>query len=245
MKTDELRKRYLDFFKSKGHQVFPSDSLIPKDDPSLLFTGAGMNQFKPYFLGLKKDVKRATSCQKCLRTADLERVGKTAYHHTFFEMLGNFAFGDYFKEEAIEWGWEFATKELKLPEERLWVSVYEEDNEAFNIWKNKIGVPEARIVRMGPVDNFWPSNAKADGPNGPCGPCSEIYVGETPGKGVEIWNLVFTQFDRRSDATLVDLPQRNIDTGWGLSARRRCFRGSTAILILIFLRKSVRGFTRF
>ncbi len=216
MKTDDLRKTYLDFFKSKQHKVYGSDSLIPADDPSLLFTGAGMNQFKPYFLGLKKDVKRATSCQKCLRTADLERVGKTAYHHTFFEMLGNFSFGDYFKEEAIEWGWEFVTKALAIPHNELWVSVYEEDEEAFQIWKKKMMLPESRIVRMGAEDNFWPSNARIDGPNGPCGPCSEIYVGKETGKGVEIWNLVFTQFDRQSDATLVPLPQKNIDTGMGL-----------------------------
>ncbi len=225
MTTNDIRKLYIDFFKSKDHRAFPSDSLIPVDDPSLLFTGAGMNQFKPYFLGLKKDVKRATSCQKCLRTADLDRVGKTAYHHTFFEMLGNFSFGDYFKEEAIAWGWEFVTKELRLPAEKLWVSVYEEDDEAFAIWKKKVGVPESRIVRMGPEDNFWPSNARIDGPNGPCGPCSEIYVGETPGKGVEIWNLVFTQFDRQSDATLKDLPQRNIDTGMGLERTAAVMQG--------------------
>jgi alanyl-tRNA synthetase len=223
--TDQLRQRYLDFFKGKNHRVFSSDSLVPADDPSLLFTGAGMNQFKPYFLGLKKDVKRATSCQKCLRTADLDRVGKTAYHHSFFEMLGNFSFGDYFKEEAIAWGWEFVTKELSLPKEKLWVSVFEEDDEAFDIWKKKVGVPESRIVRMGPEDNFWPSNARLDGPNGPCGPCSEIYVGETPGKGVEIWNLVFTQFDRQSDATLKDLPQRNIDTGMGLERTAAVLQG--------------------
>ncbi len=216
MKTDLLRQRYLDFFKTKGHKVFSSDSLVPSDDPSLLFTGAGMNQFKPYFLGLKKDVKRAASCQKCLRTADLDRVGKTNYHHSFFEMLGNFSFGDYFKEGAIEMAWEFVTKELGLPKEKLWVSVYQNDDEAFGIWMKKIGVPEARIVRMGAEDNFWPSNAPTDGPNGPCGPCSEIYVGEIPGKGVEIWNLVFTQYDRQSDGSLPPLPQSNIDTGMGL-----------------------------
>ncbi len=216
MKTDQLRQTYLDFFKSKAHRAYSSDSLVPHDDPSLLFTGAGMNQFKPYFLGLKKDVARATSCQKCLRTADLDRVGKTAYHHSFFEMLGNFSFGDYFKEEAIAFAWEFVTKALNFPKEKLWVSVYQEDDEAFAIWRDKIGVPEVRIVRMGAEDNFWPSNAPKDGPNGPCGPCSEIYVGEIPGKGVEIWNLVFTQFDRQSDGSLVPLPQKNIDTGMGL-----------------------------
>ncbi len=225
MTTDELRKRYLDYFKSKQHKAFSSDSLVPADDPSLLFTGAGMNQFKQYFLGTKKDVKRATSCQKCLRTADLDRVGKTAYHHSFFEMLGNFSFGDYFKEEAIQYGWEFVTKELGLPVDKLWVSVYEEDDEAFELWKKKIGIAESRIVRMDAVDNFWPSNAKIDGPNGPCGPCSEIYVGAVPGKGVEIWNLVFTQFNRQSDGSLIPLPQKNIDTGMGLERAASVIQG--------------------
>jgi alanyl-tRNA synthetase len=240
MTTDSLRQLYLDFFRARDHRVFGSDSLIPADDPSLLFTGAGMNQFKPYFLGLKKDVKRAASCQKCLRTADLDRVGKTAYHHTFFEMLGNFSFGDYFKEEAIAWGWEFVTKEIGLPKDRLWVSVFEEDDEAFEIWKRKIGVPEARIRRMDAMDNFWPANAKADGPNGPCGPCSEIYVGETPGKGVEIWNLVFTQYDRQSDGTLKDLPQRNIDTGMGLERTAAVLQGAESNFDIDLFRK-IRG----
>ncbi len=225
MKVDQLRSTYLDFFKAKNHTIYSSDSLVPKDDPSLLFTGAGMNQFKPYFLGLKKDLKRATSCQKCLRTADLDRVGKTNYHHSFFEMLGNFSFGDYFKEEAIAYGWEFVTKVMKIPEDNLWVSVYEEDEEAFGIWKNKIKLPESRIVRMGAEDNFWPSNAPKDGPNGPCGPCSEIYVGKVPGKGVEIWNLVFTQFDRQSDGSLLPLPQKNIDTGMGLERAASVLQG--------------------
>ncbi len=225
MKTSELRQAYLEYFGAKEHRVFSSDSLVPHQDASLLFTGAGMNQFKPYFLGLKKDVKRAVSCQKCLRTGDLDRVGKTAYHHSFFEMLGNFSFGDYFKEEAIAWGWEFVTKVLKLPEKKLWVSVYREDDEAFHIWKDKIGLPASKIVRMGPEDNFWPANAPKDGPNGPCGPCSEIYVGEAPGKGVEIWNLVFTQFDRQGDGTLVGLPQKNIDTGMGLERTASVLQG--------------------
>ncbi len=244
MKVNELRQSYLDFFKSKEHKVFSSDSLVPVDDPSLLFTGAGMNQFKPYFLGLKKDLKRATSCQKCLRTADLDRVGKTAYHHSFFEMLGNFSFGDYFKEGAIEWGWEFVTKVLKLPKEKLWVSVYQDDDEAFAIWKNKIGIPESRIVRMGADDNFWPANAPKDGPNGPCGPCSEIYVGETPGKGVEIWNLVFTQFDRQSDGSLLPLPQKNIDTGMGLERAAAVVQGVESnfdIDTFVALRKEVHA----
>src|SRR3989338_2798098 len=225
MTTDELRKLYLKFFKKRDHRVFASDSLVPVGDASLLFTGAGMNQFKPYFLGLKKDLKRAASCQKCLRTADLDRVGKTAYHHTFFEMLGNFSFGDYFKEEAIAWAWEFVTKELKVPKGKLWVSTYQEDEEAFKLWKTKIGLPESRIMQMGAHDNFWPANAKEEGPNGPCGPCSEIYVGEVPRKGVEIWNLVFTQYDRQSDGTLKDLPQKNIDTGMGLERTASVLQG--------------------
>ncbi len=225
MKVSELRQAYLEFFRKRDHRVFPSDSLVPHDDPSLLFTGAGMNQFKPYFLGLKKDLKRATSCQKCLRTADLERVGKTDYHHSFFEMLGNFSFGDYFKKEAIVWGWEFVTKVLKIPESMLWVSVYQDDPDAPKIWKKEVGLPDSKIVRLGPDDNFWPANAPKDGPNGPCGPCSEIYVGETPGKGVEIWNLVFTQFDRQADGSLKPLPQTNIDTGMGLERAASVIQG--------------------
>lgn len=225
MTVAELRQAYLEFFRARGHRVFPSDSLIPHDDPSLLFTGAGMNQFKPYFLGFKKDLKRAASCQKCLRTADLERVGKTGYHHSFFEMLGNFSFGDYFKKEAIVWGWEFVTKILKLDEKKLWVSVYGEDDQARGLWKKEIGLPDAKIVSFGADDNFWPANAPKDGPNGPCGPCSEIYVGETPGKGVEIWNLVFTQFDRQDGGGLAPLPQKNIDTGMGLERTASVLQG--------------------
>jgi len=216
MKTDALRNIFLDYFKAKDHRVIPSDSLIPGDDPTLLFTGAGMNQFKPYFLGIKKDMRRAASCQKCVRTADLERVGVTAYHHTFFEMLGNFSFGDYFKEGAIQMAWEFVTKELKLNREELWVSVYKDDSEAYDLWRRKIGIPEARIMRYDAEDNFWPSNAPTLGPNGPCGPCSEIYYGAEAGKGVEIWNLVFTEFDRQEGGILSPLPQKNIDTGMGL-----------------------------
>lgn len=225
MNTDKLRKLYLDYFRGRDHRYFASDSLVPQDDPTLLFTGAGMNQFKPYFLGLKKDVRRATSCQKCIRTADLDRVGKTAYHHTFFEMLGNFSFGDYFKEEAIGYAWEFVTKELRMNRDELWVSVYQDDDEAFQIWKRKIGIPEGRIVRFGASDNFWPANAPAEGPNGPCGPCSEIYVGREPGKGVEIWNLVFTEYDRQDSGLLKPLPQKNIDTGMGLERLASVMQG--------------------
>ncbi len=216
MKTNKLRKLFLDYFKAKNHKVFPSSSLVPAQDPTLLFTGAGMNQFKPYFLGDRKGLERAASCQKCIRTADLDRVGETPYHHTFFEMLGNFSFGDYFKEEAIQYGWEFVTKELKIPREDLWASVFEDDREGFEIWRKKIGLPEARIKRFSAADNFWPANAPTEGPNGPCGPCSEIYYGRVPGEGVEIWNLVFTEYDRQEGGFLKPLPQKNIDTGMGL-----------------------------
>ncbi|MFH1644839.1 MAG: alanine--tRNA ligase-related protein, partial [Candidatus Omnitrophota bacterium] len=231
MRHTDLRKKYLEFFKKKGHIIVPSDSLVPANDPTLLFTSAGMNQFKDEFMGNVKDFTRAASSQKCLRTPDIERVGKTYYHHTFFEMLGNFSFGDYFKEEAIAWAWEFLIKELKIPEEKLWVSVYLEDDEAYNIWKDKIKVPENRIVKLGQKDNFWPQEARDKGPNGPCGPCSEIFFdyGEKEGCGkkdcspacdcgrfVEIWNLVFTQYERKDGGVLDPLPNQNIDTGMGL-----------------------------
>ncbi len=235
MTGSELRKKFLEFFRSKQHTVVASDSLVPANDPSLLFTGAGMNQFKDNFLGVKRDLKRAASCQKCVRTGDVDEVGKTASHLTFFEMLGNFSFGDYFKPEAIAWGWEFLTKELKIPAAKLCISVYESDEEAAAIWVEKIGLAPDRIFRFGAKDNFWPSNAPADGPNGPCGPCSEIYFDygrSLPGKicpdekkcnpackcgrFVEVWNLVFTQFDRQPDGSLPPLPAKNIDTGMGL-----------------------------
>lgn len=231
MKHNELRRRFLEFFKSKGHTICPSDALVPAGDPTLLFTSAGMNQFKDQFMGNIKGFRRAATCQKCLRTPDLENVGKTAYHHTFFEMLGNFSFGDYFKEDAISWGWEFMRDMLKIPENKLWVSVYEEDDEAYGIWKEKVGIPAERIVKLGPKDNFWPSEAKTKGPNGPCGPCSEIFYdyGEGAGCGkkdctpacgcgrfVEVWNLVFTQFERKEGGVLEPLPNKNIDTGMGL-----------------------------
>ena len=230
MKTDDVRKKFIEFFENKDHKVFSSDTLVP-DDPTVLFTSAGMNQFKPYFLGEKKEAKRATSCQKCLRTGDLERVGKTAYHHTFFEMLGNFSFGDYFKKDAIELAWEFITKELKIDKKDLWVSVYRHDSEAFDIWKDGIGIPENKIVTLGEESNFWPANAPSLGPDGPCGPCSEIFFDRgtsvgckrkecdpdcSCGRFVEVWNLVFTQYNRLGKDNLESLPQRNIDTGMGL-----------------------------
>ncbi len=223
--VNDLRKRFLKFFEGKGHTLFPSDSLVPPSDPTLLFTGAGMNQFKEYFLGKKKDLRRAASCQKCLRAGDLDQVGYTATHHTFFEMLGNFSFGDYFKEEAIAWGWEFLTGELGISPKALAVSVYRDDAEAYDIWLRKIKVPKERIFKFGPKENFWPSNVQLEGPNGPCGPCSEIFFDRDPKnpgtaydekRFFEIWNLVFTQFERLPDGSLKDLPAKNIDTGMGL-----------------------------
>ncbi|MBL7158538.1 MAG: alanine--tRNA ligase [Candidatus Omnitrophica bacterium] len=218
MKTSEIRKKYLDFFRSKRHEIVPSDSLVPRGDPTLLFTSAGMNQFKEQFMARGITYRRAASCQKCLRTGDLERVGKTSCHHTFFEMLGNFSFGDYFKKEAILWGWEFMTKELGIKKEKLWVSVYKDDKESYNIWKDVIKLPEKRILKLGPEENFWPANAPKDGPNGPCGPCTEIFydLGANGKDLVEVWNLVFTQFNRKSDGSLEPLPSKNIDTGMGL-----------------------------
>ena len=241
METNVIRRKYLSFFEKKGHSIFPSDSLVPEDDPTLLFTGAGMNQFKDMFLGKGKlDVKRATTCQKCIRTGDIENVGRTPMHHTFFEMLGNFSFGDYFKLEAIEMAWEFMLNEMKLPEERLSVSVYLDDEESYDIWLKKIGVPKDNIYRFGEKENFWPANAPSDGPNGPCGPCSEIFYdrGEDIGCGrkecapdcdcgrfVEVWNLVFTQFDRRDGGALEPLPNKNVDTGMGLERMASVMQG--------------------
>ncbi len=231
MKSNEVRQKFLDFFAGHGHKIVGSDSLAPANDQSVLFTSAGMNQFKEQFMGNITDFKRAASSQKCMRTADLTNVGKSPQHHTFFEMLGNFSFGDYFKPEAIQWAWEFITQVLLLPKDRLWVSVHESDTEAYNIWLEKIKIEKDRIVKLGDSDNFWPANAPKKGPNGPCGPCSEIFFdwGEDtgckkPGCGPacdcerfsEIWNLVFTQYDRQPDGSLTALPSKNIDTGMGL-----------------------------
>ncbi len=228
---NEIREAFLRFFEDKGHVRVKSSPLIPKNDPTLLFTNAGMVQFKDYFLGKEKPpFKRATSCQKCMRAGgkhnDLENVGKTGRHHTFFEMLGNFSFGDYFKKEAIEFAWELVTEVFKLPVERLYVSVYEKDDEAFEIWNKVIGLPEEKIYRLGEKDNFW-----AMGDTGPCGPCSEIYYdrgeefacGENCGIGtcdcdryLEIWNLVFMQYERDEKGELHPLAKPSIDTGMGL-----------------------------
>jgi alanyl-tRNA synthetase len=222
MKTDELREKYLAFFESKGCVRRSCDVLIPRDDKTVLFTPAGMNQFKNQFLGIGPiEFTRATTCQMCLRTGDISNVGVTAYHHTFFEMLGNFSFGDYFKKEAIHWAWEFLTtkKWLGLDPERLSVTVYLDDDEAFGIWHDEVKVPASRITRCDESENFWPASAPSQGPDGVCGPCSEIYY-LPPGseKTVEIWNLVFTQFNRvgAPPNNLQPLPKKNIDTGMGL-----------------------------
>ena len=221
MKTDELREKYLEFFTSKGCVRRPSDVLVPHGDKSVLFTPAGMNQFKNQFLGIGPiEFTRATTCQKCLRTGDISNVGVTAHHHTFFEMLGNFSFGDYFKKEAIHWAWEFLTQKkwLGLDPDRLTVTVYLDDDEAFNIWANEIGLSHDRISREDEGENFWPASAPTLGPDGVCGPCSEIYYHPPGGKKVEIWNLVFTQFNRVGPPpnNLHPLPKKNIDTGMGL-----------------------------
>ncbi|WP_422929941.1 alanine--tRNA ligase [Singulisphaera sp. PoT] len=225
MTTDELREAYLDFFVSKGCVRRPSDVLVP-NDPTVLFTPAGMNQFKREFMGLgDPNFTRATTCQKCIRTGDIENVGKTSFHETFFEMLGNFSFGDYFKREAIHWAWEFLTKVLKMDRERLTITVYLDDDEAFNIWHDEIKVPASRITRMGEDDNFWPAGAPTHGPDGVCGPCSEIFYHGNGPKEVEIWNLVFTQFNRVGPGQLEPLPSKNIDTGMGLERAAACLQG--------------------
>ena len=219
----QIREKFLQFFEARQHQRLPSASLVP-EDPTVLLTIAGMLPFKPIFLGQReRDYPRATTSQKCIRTNDIENVGRTARHHTFFEMLGNFSFGDYFKPEAIAWGWELMTEVYGLPPERLIVSVFREDDEAFDIWHQKIGIAKHRIQRMGEEDNFWKS-----GPTGPCGPCSEIYYDFHPERGdddidleddsrfIELYNLVFMQFNRDSDGSLTPLQNKNIDTGMGL-----------------------------
>jgi alanyl-tRNA synthetase len=230
MTSNELRQAFLDFFRDHGHEVVASSPLVPGNDPTLLFTNAGMVQFKDVFLGdEKRSYKTAASSQRCVRAGgkhnDLENVGYTARHHTFFEMLGNFSFGDYFKREAIQYAWEFLTQTLELPAERLWVTVFDDDDEAADIWLKEIGVDPARFTRMGEKDNFW-----AMGDTGPCGPCSEIFydhgpdvAGGPPGspdedgdRYVEVWNLVFMQFDRAADGTLRPLPAPSVDTGMGL-----------------------------
>ena len=226
MLSKDIRSTFLNFFEGKDHLVLPSFSLIPQNDPTLLLIGAGMAPLKPYFTGEKKPPHpRIATCQKCVRTPDIERVGRTSRHATFFEMLGNFSFGDYFKEEAITWAWELMTTGYKLPEDKLYVSIYQDDDEAFEIWHKKIGLSPERITRLGKEDNFWEIG------QGPCGPCSEIYYDLGPEHGcgrpdcavgcdcdryLEVWNLVFTQFNRTEDGEYLPLKQKNIDTGMGL-----------------------------
>lgn len=235
----EIRKEFLDFFEEKEHLVAPSFSLVPKNDKSLLLIGAGMAPLKHYFTGEATPPRsRMATCQKCIRTGDIDNVGKTARHATFFEMLGNFSFGDYFKKEAITWAWEFLTKRMELNPEDLWVSVYEEDDEAFELWNEMIGVPEERIVRLGKEDNFWELEV------GPSGPCSEIYVDRgieygcgdencKPGcecdRFLEVWNLVFTQFDKDENGVYHPLPNPNIDTGMGLERIATVMEGANNI----------------
>jgi alanyl-tRNA synthetase len=240
MTGSEIREKFLKYFEEHGHAIIASSGLVPKDDPTLLFTNSGMVQFKNLFLGLEdRGYTRAASSQKCVRAGgkhnDLENVGFTARHHTFFEMLGNFSFGDYFKEEAIAWGWEFLVDVMGLPKDKLWITIYKDDDEAFEIWNKKMGVPAERIVRMGEKDNFWMM-----GETGPCGPCSEILYDQGPEVGcgrpecnvececdrhLELWNLVFTQFDREASGTLTPLPNPNIDTGMGLERLAAVMQG--------------------
>ncbi|XP_058785735.1 alanine--tRNA ligase, chloroplastic/mitochondrial [Vicia villosa] len=225
---DSIRQRFLNFYASRAHKVLPSASLVP-DDPTVLLTIAGMLQFKPIFLGkLPRQVPRATTAQRCIRTNDINNVGQTSRHHTFFEMLGNFSFGDYFKTQAIQWAWDLSTVEFGLPPERLWISVYQDDDETFHFWSQQVGVPVERIKRLGEDDNFWTSGA-----TGPCGPCSEIYYDFHPEKGyddadlnddtrfIEFYNLVFMQYNKKDDGSLEPLKQMNIDTGLGLERMAR------------------------
>jgi alanyl-tRNA synthetase len=238
----EIRSRYLQFFEQHGHKVLPSDSLVPANDPTLLFTGAGMNQFKDMFLGKGTlPYRRVATAQKCLRVPDLENVGFTARHHTFFEMLGNFSFGDYFKKECIAWIWSFFKDVCGIPAEQMVVTIYRDDDEAFAVWTQHLGLPPDKVFRFGEKENFWPAEAPSKGPNGPCGPCSEIYFDSRPGEPypdrrgleslpddrfTEVGNCVFTQFDRQSDGTLRPLPQQNIDVGLGLERIAAVLQGA-------------------
>lgn len=238
MGLNEIREKFLSYFEQQGHYRRESFSLVPENDKSLLLINAGMAPLKPYFAGQQiPPSKRMTTCQKCIRTGDIDNVGYTDRHGTFFEMLGNFSFGDYFKEDAIRWSWDFATNVLEMPEEKLWVTIYEEDEEAYRLWHEMIGIPDGKIVRLGKEDNFWEI-----GTGGPCGPCSELYFdrGEEHGCGspdckpgcecdryVEFWNLVFTQFNKEEDGSYTDLPHPNIDTGLGLE-RLACIMQNTS-----------------
>ena len=250
--VNELRDLFRDFFVSKGHYAGGSASLIPQNDKSLMIINSGMAPLKPYFAGVETPpCKRMTTCQKCIRTNDIENVGKTARHGTFFEMLGNFSFGDYFKKESLEWGWEFCTEWLEMPAERLWATIYEDDDEAYEIWRDVIGMPEEKIVRLGKDDNFWEIGL------GPCGPCSEIYYDRGPEWGcdnpdckpgcdcdryLEFWNHVFTQFDRQEDGSYPRLAHPNIDTGMGLERLACILQGVDSIFdvdTVKFIRDSI------
>ena len=244
MTTDQIRETFLAFFEARGHERLPSDSLVPSNDPTLLFTGAGMNQFKDEFQGkgrARGGLRRACTSQKCFRADDLDQVGHTVCHHTFFEMLGNFSFGDYFKREAIAWAWELLVQAYRFDADRLLVSVYEHDDEAYGIWRGDIRVPDERIYRFGEHDNYWPADAPSSAPPGTlCGPCTEIFYDYGEGKGcgrpgcdpscdcdrfVEVWNLVFQQFRKQDDGRLEPLPTRNIDTGSGLERLAAVLQG--------------------
>ncbi|HEY4643647.1 MAG TPA: alanine--tRNA ligase-related protein, partial [Bacteroidota bacterium] len=229
MTADDVRQSFLKFFEERGHRVVPSAPVIPWDDPTLLFTNAGMNQFKDVFLGSgKREYTRAADTQKCIRVSgkhnDLEEVGKDTYHHTFFEMLGNWSFGDYYKKEAIRWAWELLTHTWKLPKRRLWATVFETDDEAYTFWRSETDIDHGHILRFGEKDNFWEM-----GETGPCGPCSEIHIDLTNSGNataklvnagtpnlIEIWNLVFIQYDKDEAGTLHTLPAKHVDTGMGL-----------------------------
>ena len=240
-KVKDLRTSFIDFFKTNGHRIVPSSSLVPKDDPTLLFTTAGMVQFKPMFAGtVDLEYTRAASIQKCLRTSDLEQVGRTKRHLTLFEMLGNFSFGDYFKQEAIDFAWDYSTNVIGFPKELLWASIYENDDEAFRFWNKRIGIPEEKIVRLGKTDNFW----GPAGDTGACGPCSELYYdrGEKFGCGkpdckpgcdcdryMEFWNLVFNQFNQDEAGQLQPLPRTGIDTGMGLERLATLVQGVDSV----------------
>ena len=237
--TNQLRTSFLDFFAKNNHQILPSGLLVPHNDPTIMFANAGMNQFKNYFTGLEKpQFTRVATAQKCVRAGgkhnDLDNVGYTARHHTFFEMLGNFSFGDYFKEEAIFLAWSFLNQELKIPKEKLLVTVYHNDDEAFNLWQKIAGLGDDKIIRISTDDNFW-----SMGDVGPCGPCSEIFYdygdkvfGGVPGsknqdgdRFTEIWNLVFMQFDKKADGSKIALPKPSIDTGMGLERLASVMQG--------------------
>ena len=233
----DIRKEFIDFFKSKNHNFIRSSSVVPIDDPTLLFTNAGMNQFKPIFLGKEKPSHtRLVNSQKCIRVSgkhnDLEEVGVDDYHHTFFEMLGNWSFGDYYKKDSIVWAWQLLTEIWDIDKKRLWVSVYEDDDETAQLWKEKTDIDHSRILKFGKKENFWEM-----GETGPCGPCTEIhyYFGDDISKqtpnGVnseemyrEIWNLVFIQYNRDKDGSLSELPSKHVDTGMGLEKDFECFK---------------------